>query len=62
MNKTERRKIHRAINHLTHDEIAEIVKKAHPRARGARLDELAKAAIAEAHRLVSPREISKILP
>jgi hypothetical protein len=55
MNKTERRKIHRAINDLTHDEVAEIVRKAHPRAKGARIDELAKAAIAEAHKLVSPR-------
>ena len=56
MNKTERRKIHRAINDLTHEEVAEIVKKAHPRVKKeARMDELAKAAIAAAHRIVSPR-------
>lgn len=55
MRKKARRTLHAAINALTHDEVAEIVKKAHPRARGARLDELAKHAIARAHRIVSPR-------
>jgi hypothetical protein len=56
MKKKERRALHAAINALSHDEVAEIVKKAHPRAKRSRIDELAKAAIAAAHRIVTPRK------
>ena len=56
MNKAERRKTHRAINALSHEEVADIVKKTFPRLKGSRIDELAKAAIATAHRQVSPRQ------
>lgn len=55
MTKSQRRELHAAINALTHDEVAAIVKKEFPRANGHRIDELAKRAIAEAHRIVSSR-------
>lgn len=54
--KQTRRDLHAAINALTRDEVAEIVKDQFPRARGKRIDELAREAIAEAHRIVSPRK------
>lgn len=54
--KKTRRDLHAAINALTRDEVAEIVRQHYPRAKGEQLDRIAKAAIAEAHRLVSPRK------
>jgi hypothetical protein len=56
MTKAERAKLHSSINALTREEVADILKREHPRATGKRLNELAKAAIAEAHRIVSPRQ------
>jgi hypothetical protein len=56
MRKKTRRDLHSAINSLTRSEVAAIIKRQHPRAKGERINELAKEAIAEAHRLVSPRE------
>ena len=56
MKKKTRRDLHAAINALTHDEVAAIVQKAHPRAKRERIDELAKLAIEAAHRKVSPRK------
>jgi hypothetical protein len=55
MNKAERRKTHQAINSLTSDQVAAIVKQTFPRVKRARIDELAKAVLANAHRQVSPR-------
>jgi ribosomal protein L11 len=55
MNKTERRKTHQAINSLTSEQVAAIVKQNFPRVKRSRIDELAKAVIANAHRQVSPR-------
>ena len=51
-----RRQLHASINALTHDEIAEIIRRVHPRAKATRIDELARAAVAQAHRLVSPKK------
>lgn len=51
--KQSRRDLHAAINELTHDEVAAIVRQQYPRIK---LDEVAKAAIAGAHRIVSPRK------
>lgn len=59
MNKSQRAKVHRAINDLTHEEVATIVKQEFPRAKGARIDQLAKAAIANAHRQISPRKTQR---
>jgi hypothetical protein len=53
--KKKRRDLHSAINALSRDEVAEIIRQAHPGVTSAKIDELAKAAIEEAHRLVSPR-------
>jgi hypothetical protein len=55
MSKEERRKTHQAINRLTSDQVAAIVKQNFPRVKRSRIDELAKAVIANAHRQVSPR-------
>lgn len=55
--KKTRRKLHASINELSRDEVAEIIRQAHPGVTSsAKIDELAKAAIAEAHRLVSPQK------
>lgn len=59
MNKIERRKIHQAINRLSHDQVAANVRQTFPRAKGARVDELAKQVIAGAHRQVSPQKIQR---
>jgi hypothetical protein len=56
MTKTERRKLHRAINAITPDQVAAIVRKSHPRVRAGQVDALAKQVIARAHRQVSPRK------
>jgi hypothetical protein len=55
MTKKRRRDLHAAINDLSHAEVAAIVREQHPRIKGERIDELARAAIAQAHKLVSPR-------
>lgn len=56
MTKKQRRNLHAAINSLSHDEVADIVKKEFPRATGKKLAELAREMIGEAHGLVSPRK------
>lgn len=53
--KQERGDLHAAINALSREEVAAIVKKEFPRVRGKRADKLAKELIGDAHRLVSPR-------
>jgi hypothetical protein len=57
--KVERRKIHQAINNLTSEEVAAIVRRNFPRPRGSRIDALAKQVIAGAHRQVSPRKTQR---
>ncbi|MGA8441901.1 MAG: hypothetical protein WB762_03655 [Candidatus Sulfotelmatobacter sp.] len=59
MTKAGRRKLHQAINSLGNDQVAAIVRQNFPRAKGARVDELAKRAVAGAHRMVSPRKIQR---
>jgi hypothetical protein len=53
---SQRRKLHAAINALRREKLAAIVRQEFPRAKGTKLDQLAKAAIANAHRQVSPRK------
>jgi hypothetical protein len=55
MTKQTRRKLHAAINRLSNQKVAAIVRQNFPGARGAKVDELAKLVIAGAHRMVSPR-------
>ena len=55
MNKATRKKLHSAINELSHDDVAGIVQQVFPQARGRKIDQLAKAVIGDAHRKVSPR-------
>lgn len=55
-NKQARRELHSSINALTREEVAQIIRRVHPRAKSTRIDELAKKAVGEAHRLVSPRK------
>jgi ribosomal protein L11 len=59
MSKAERRKTHQAINSLTSDQVAAIVKQNFPRVKRARVNELAKRVVANAHRIVSPRKIQR---
>jgi hypothetical protein len=54
MNKKQRRTLHAGINKLSADEVAAIVRKQFPGVRGPRVDQLAKAVVADAHRKVSP--------
>jgi hypothetical protein len=56
MNKSERRRLHAAINRLSRAETAAIVKKQWPELRGAKLDAVARWLIAEAHAQVSPKK------
>jgi hypothetical protein len=60
MNKSQRRKLHAAINDVTSSQVATIVRQNFPRAKSAKLNELAKAAIANAHRQISPRTLPRI--
>jgi hypothetical protein len=60
MTTNQRRDLHRAINALTPDQVAAIVRRTHPRVRGDRVDAIAKRVIAGAHRQVSPRLPRKI--
>ena len=56
MTKAERRQLHDALNDLSHNEVAAIVRRSFPDARGAGMvNALAKSVIANAHRQVSPR-------
>jgi hypothetical protein len=48
--------MHAAINELTGNQVAAIVRQEFPRAKGGKIDQLAKAVIANAHRIVSPRK------
>jgi len=59
VNKAQRGKLHRAINGLTGNQVAGIVQKECPRAKGGKIDQLAKAVVANAHRIVSPRKIQR---
>ena len=56
MTKNQRRDLHRAINALTPDQVAAIVRRTHPRVKSGQVDTIAKRAIAAAHRQVSPRQ------
>ena len=56
MTKAQRKALHVAINDLSHQDLATIVQKYFPRAKGPKVDQLAKAVIATAHRKVSPRK------
>jgi hypothetical protein len=56
MTKAQRRKLHAAINSLGHQQVANIVRKEFPKAKGLRIDSMAKAVVANAHRQVSPRK------
>jgi hypothetical protein len=55
MTKTQRAKLHGAINSLSTDEVASIVRQQFPKAKGGKIDVLAKGIVAGAHRAVSPR-------
>lgn len=55
-NRQKRAELHASINALTREQVAQIIRRVHPRAKAARIDELARAAVAQAHRLVSPRQ------
>lgn len=59
MKKNTRRTLHAAINDLSHQDVAAIVRQQFPRAKGARIDELAKRVIAGAHRQISPRKTQR---
>jgi hypothetical protein len=59
VNRSQRAKLYAAINGLTREDVAAIVKQEFPRAKGAKIDKLAKAAIANAHRQVSPRNAQR---
>jgi len=52
----QRLKLHAAINDLSPETVAAIIKQFFPRAKGTKIDQLANAAIASAHRQVSPRK------
>lgn len=53
--KKRHRKLHASINTLADDQVALSCGKNFPRLKAARLDEMAKAGIARAHRKASPR-------
>ena len=55
-NKQKRAELHASINALTREEVAQIIRRVHPRTKATRIDELARKAVGEAHRLVSPRQ------
>jgi hypothetical protein len=55
MTKAQRAKLHRSINDLSPQDVAGIVKQSFPRAKGGKIDQLARVVIARAHRQVSPR-------
>jgi len=55
-NKQARRELHSAINALSCEEVEQIIRRVHPRAKSTLVDDLARKAVAEAHRLVSPKK------
>jgi hypothetical protein len=55
MNKAQRGRLHRSINGLSSQDVAGIVKQSFPRAKGGKIDALAKVVVAKAHRQVLPR-------
>ena len=59
MNKARRGKLHRAINDLAHEDLAAIVKQEFPRAKGPKINILAKQIVANAHRQISPRNTQR---
>ena len=59
MNRAQRKRLHAAINSLTPDEVASIVRQTNPRAKGPKIDVLAKQIVAGAHRQVSPRRMQR---
>jgi hypothetical protein len=54
MNKTQRAKLHRSINGLSPQDLAGIVEQSFLRAKGGKIDQLARVVIARAHRQVWP--------
>jgi hypothetical protein len=59
MTKSQRRKIHEHINAISREDLADLVRQNFPRARGKRIDELAKQILNATHRQVSPRGPAK---
>jgi len=57
--KAGRRKLHSAINDLSPETVAGIVRQSFPRVKSARVDELARQVISNAHRQVSPRKTQR---
>jgi hypothetical protein len=55
MDKSQRGRLHEAINDLSAQDVAGIVKQSFPRAKAGKIDQLARDVIAKAHRQVSPR-------
>lgn len=55
MTKTQRAELHAKINGLTHGDLAAIVRQTNPRAKGGRIDAIAKQIVAGAHRAISSR-------
>jgi ribosomal protein L11 len=60
MTKKQRAKLHAAINSLSTDEVASIVRQQFPKAKGPKIDALAKEVISGAHRQVSPRTLPRM--
>jgi hypothetical protein len=56
LNQEQRRNMHRAINALTAEELAAIVRRTYRLKAGQGTDAIAKRVIAAAHRQVSPRK------
>lgn len=56
MDKSARRKLHAAVNNLSHEELAAIVRRTYRLKDGQGTDAIAKRVIAAAHRQVSPRK------
>jgi ribosomal protein L11 len=60
MTKKQRANLHAAINSLTLDEVAGIVREQFPKAKSSRIDALAKQIVSGAHREVSPRTLPRM--
>lgn len=60
MKKADRKRLHAAINSISAAEIASIIQQQFPRAKGPKIDALAKQVIAGAHRQVSPRTLPRM--
>jgi hypothetical protein len=56
LNQEQRRRLHAAINNLTHEELAAIVRRTYRLKDGQGTDAIAKRVVAAAHRQVSPRK------